>query len=56
MSSLTPLKAGKARTARMLLTAFGPEVTGPLQDPDVLEVMLNPDGSVWLDRLSTAAD
>lgn len=56
MSSLTPLKAGKARTARMLLTAFGPEVTGPLQDPDVLEVMLNPDGSVWLDRLSTGLE
>ena len=56
MSSLTPLKAGKARTARMLLTAFGPEVTGPLQDSDVLEVMLNPDGSVWLDRLSTGLE
>lgn len=36
----------------MLHTAFGSEVMERLQDPDVLEVMLNPDGSIWLDRLS----
>lgn len=52
MSSATPLKTGKARTVQMLRTAFGPEVTTRLEDADVLEVMLNPDGSLWLDRLS----
>jgi len=52
MNSLTSPTAGRARSVRMLQTAFGPEVTVPLQDPDVLEVMLNPDGALWLDRLS----
>ncbi|WGM45869.1 hypothetical protein KOAAANKH_00734 [Brevundimonas sp. NIBR10] len=52
MNSVTSLKAGKARTVQMLRTAFGPEVTTRLEDPDVLEVMLNPDGSLWVDRLS----
>jgi P-type conjugative transfer ATPase TrbB len=52
MSNANPIKAAKARSARMLHTAFGAEVMERLQDPDILEVMLNPDGSVWLDRLS----
>lgn len=52
MSSVTPITAAKARSARMLHTAFGAGVMERLQDPDILEVMLNPDGAVWLDRLS----
>ena len=56
MNSVTPIKAAKARSARMLDTAFGPAVTDHLQDPDVLEVMLNPDGALWLDRLSTGLE
>lgn len=56
MNSVTPIKAARARSARMLETAFGPAVTDPLQDPDVLEVMLNPDGALWLDRLSTGLE
>ncbi|WP_425457225.1 P-type conjugative transfer ATPase TrbB [Blastochloris sulfoviridis] len=36
----------------MLRTAFGPAITGYLEAPDVVEVMLNPDGRLWIDRLS----
>jgi len=40
------------RGARMLRTALGPAVTDWLADPRVVEVMLNPDGRLWTDRLS----
>ena len=39
------------RRIRMLRTAMGPEIAQALADPDVVEVLLNPDGSLWLDRL-----
>ncbi|MFV3131264.1 P-type conjugative transfer ATPase TrbB [Niveispirillum sp. KHB5.9] len=35
----------------MLHTAFGSGVAGWLEDAAVVEVMLNPDGRLWLDRL-----
>lgn len=41
------------RRIRMLRTAMGPLIAAALGDPDVVEVMLNPDGSLWVDRLST---
>ena len=41
------------RRIRMLRTAMGPEITQALEDPDVVEIMLNPDGSLWIDRLSS---
>jgi type IV secretion system protein VirB11 len=41
------------RRIRMLHTAMGPLIAAALADPDVVEVMLNPDGSLWVDRLST---
>ncbi|MGE4156119.1 MAG: P-type conjugative transfer ATPase TrbB [Hydrogenophaga sp.] len=41
------------RRVRMLRTAMGPMIAAALEDPDVVEVLLNPDGSLWLDRLST---
>jgi P-type conjugative transfer ATPase TrbB len=41
-----------SRGARMLRTAFGPAVARYLEDPDIIEVMLNPDGRLWIDRLS----
>jgi P-type conjugative transfer ATPase TrbB len=41
-----------ARGARMLRTALGPSIAGYLEDPSILEVMLNPDGRLWIDRLS----
>jgi type IV secretion system protein VirB11 len=36
----------------MLRTALGPLIAGHLEDPSVVEVMLNPDGRLWIDRLS----
>ena len=42
-----------ARGARMLRTALGPAIAGWLEDPGVVEVMLNPDGRLWVDRLSS---
>jgi type IV secretion system protein VirB11 len=41
-----------ARGARMLRTALGPAITGFLDDAGVVEVMLNPDGRLWIDRLT----
>ena len=35
----------------MLRTAMGPVIAAALADPQVVEVMLNPDGSLWLERL-----
>jgi type IV secretion system protein TrbB len=40
-----------ARGARMLRTALGPSIAGCLEDPSIVEVMLNPDGRLWIDRL-----
>jgi type IV secretion system protein VirB11 len=42
-----------SRGARMLRTAFGPAIARFLDDPDTVEVMLNPDGRLWIDRLSS---
>jgi type IV secretion system protein TrbB len=41
-----------SRGARMLRTAFGPAIARYLEDPAIIEVMLNPDGRLWIDRLS----
>jgi len=41
-----------SRGARMLGTALGPAIAGWLEDPTVVEVMLNPDGRLWIDRLT----
>ena len=40
------------RGARMLRTALGSTITQLLEDPAVVEIMLNPDGRLWVDRLS----
>lgn len=39
------------RRRTMLRTAMGPAITGALADPLVVEVMVNPDGALRLDRL-----
>lgn len=41
------------RRVLMLRTAMGPLIADALDDPDVLEIMLNPDGRLWVDRLSS---
>lgn len=40
-----------ARSVRMLRTALGPAIAALLRQPDIVEVMLNPDGRLWVDRL-----
>lgn len=40
------------RGSRMLRTALGTAITEYLDDAQVVEVMLNPDGRLWIDRLS----
>ena len=41
-----------SRGARMLRTALGPAIASYLADAGVVEVMLNPDGRLWIDRLA----
>jgi type IV secretion system protein VirB11 len=50
--SVIPIRPeASSRSARMLRTALGPEVARWLNEPAVIEVMLNPDGRLWVDRL-----
>src|ERR1700674_2884009 len=37
----------------MLRTALGPVIGAALDDPEIVEVMLNPDGALWVDRLGS---
>lgn len=39
------------RSARMLRTALGDAIAEWLADPQIIEIMLNPDGRLWVDRL-----
>ncbi|MFI5024498.1 MAG: P-type conjugative transfer ATPase TrbB [Alphaproteobacteria bacterium] len=41
----------RGRRRAMLRTAMGPEIAAALADPAVIEVMVNPDGALRLDRL-----
>jgi len=41
------------RQLRMLKSAFGSHISAALDDPEVIEIMVNPDGSLWLDRLKS---
>lgn len=42
-----------SRGARMLRSALGAAIAGYLEDETIVEVMLNPDGRLWIDRLSS---
>ncbi|NVN37735.1 P-type conjugative transfer ATPase TrbB [Komagataeibacter swingsii] len=51
--AVTPIESGaRQRGMSMLRTAMGPAIARHLADPAVVEVMLNPDGRLWIDRLS----
>ena len=51
--TVTPLHPqASSRGARMLRTALGADIAVWLEDPGVVEVMLNPDGRLWVDRLA----
>lgn len=52
MGNATPKAEAVTRGARMLRTALGPDIATFLEDPAIVEVMLNPDGRLWIDRLS----
>jgi P-type conjugative transfer ATPase TrbB len=45
-----------SRGARMLRTALGPQIAEWLDDDSVVEIMLNPDGRLWLDRLTSGLE
>ena len=50
--SVVPLRSeARSRGVRMLRTALGASVSAWLDDPATIEVMLNPDGRLWIDRL-----
>ncbi|WP_326914990.1 P-type conjugative transfer ATPase TrbB [Sphingopyxis chilensis] len=40
-----------ARSRAMLRTAMGPAIAAALADAAVVEIMINPDGRLWIDRL-----
>ena len=40
----------RERRRGMLRTAMGPAIAQALEEPDVVEVLANPDGHLWLDR------
>ena len=51
--AVTPIERGaRQRSTSMLRTAMGPAIARHLADPAIVEVMLNPDGRLWIDRLS----
>jgi len=49
----TSTAASLDRRIQMLRTAMGPVIAAALEDPDVVEIMLNPDRTLWVDRLSS---
>lgn len=42
--------ASLERTRAMLVTALGDEIVAALEDPSVVEIMINPDGRLWVER------
>lgn len=48
--SLPAAEVAQSRRRQMLRTAFGPTIAAALADPTVIEVMVNPDGRLWIDR------
>jgi type IV secretion system protein VirB11 len=40
------------RNTEKLRRELGRVICGALDDPEVIEIMVNPDGSIWIDRLS----
>jgi len=52
VTTIAYLSESYARGARMLRTALGPAIAGYLDDPAIVEIMLNPDGRLWVDRLA----
>lgn len=51
MSASSTTASDPARGLAMLATALGPQLTAALQSPDTIEVIVNPDGRVWVERV-----
>ncbi len=51
MTALSPRAEIERRLIAAMRRQLGPVACDRLDDPEVIEVMLNPDGSVWEDRL-----
>ncbi|MFW2449233.1 MAG: P-type conjugative transfer ATPase TrbB [Qipengyuania pacifica] len=50
--SVIPIRSeASSRGARMLRSALGEEIARWLDEPAVIEIMLNPDGRLWVDQL-----
>ena len=52
MGAVSPKSEAASRSVCMLRTAMGPAIAAWLEYPAVVEVMLNPDGRLWIDRLA----
>ena len=50
--SIAAAEEAHGRRRQMLRTAFGPTIAAALADPAVIEVMVNPDGKLWIERAS----
>ncbi|MDV3458235.1 P-type conjugative transfer ATPase TrbB [Sphingomonas sp. HF-S4] len=51
---VTPSRSEASRRgAKMLRTALGSSIAAWLDDPGIVEIMLNPDGRLWIDRLGS---
>ena len=48
--ALPLVEEAQGRRRQMLRTAFGPTIAAALADPSVIEVMVNPDGKLWIER------
>jgi type IV secretion system protein TrbB len=48
--SIAASEEAQGRRRQMLRTAFGPTIAAALADPTVIEVMVNPDGKLWIER------
>ena len=48
--SLAAAEEAQGRRRQMLRTAFGPTIAAALADPTVIEVIVNPDGKLWIER------
>src|SRR5688572_7781637 len=53
---MTASQVTDARSTKMLRTAMGEAIAAALDDPDVVEILLNPDGSLWFDRLRSGRE
>ncbi|MBY0421504.1 MAG: P-type conjugative transfer ATPase TrbB [Parvularculaceae bacterium] len=50
MTHHAPRSETALRRASMLNTAFGPVIGAALEDETVIEIMVNPDGALWIER------